>query len=268
LTGGGRSASRVLAVVALACIAWVVWPAARRAVLRPEASPAMRGRAVADDLGCFACHGPEGRGGVSNPGSRRETIPGFTGSTLMMYVHDDAEIAQYIRDGRPDRLADDPDYRAEIEAQAVRMPAYRGLLREGDLEALVAYVRAVSGMVEPRDESARRGLEVAREAGCFGCHGALGMGGRANPGSLKGYVPGFWGEDYRELVRDEGELREWIRNGRLARIDEHWIGGWFSRRQLLQMPAYERFLDDRQIDDLIALMRWIQSGGPQREPLS
>ncbi|HZR82134.1 MAG TPA: c-type cytochrome [Candidatus Binatia bacterium] len=253
-----------LAVVA----AWLAVPAAWRLVVRPESSRALRGREVAAAAGCFACHGAEGRGGVGNPGSRRETIPGFSGSTLMMYVHGDAEIRQYVADGRPDRLADDVDHRAEMEAQAIRMPAYRGVLSQDDIDLVVAYVRTVSGMVTPKDESAQRGLEVAQASGCFGCHGALGMGGRANPGSLKGYVPGFSGADFRELVRDDGELREWIRKGKLARVESHWIGGWFSRRQQIQMPAYERFLDDRKIDDLVALLRWIQAGGPEREPLS
>ncbi|MEW6267916.1 MAG: c-type cytochrome [Thermodesulfobacteriota bacterium] len=260
--------SLVPAVVAAGLLAWVAHPLLRDAVLRPEASAALRGRERAHELGCFGCHGPGGRGGVGNPGSRRETIPGFTGSTLMMYVHDEDEIRQYILDGRPDRLADDPDYEAELSAQAIRMPAYRDVLEPGDLELLLAYIRLVSGMIEPGTEPARAGAEVAARMGCFGCHGALGMGGVDNPGSLKGYVPGFHGDDFHELVRDDDELREWILTGKLARIEEHWIGGWFSRRQLIQMPAYEKFLTREEVDALVAFVRWIASGQMAKEKMS
>lgn len=262
-----KRVNRSLAAVALLAVAWLAYPAARRAVLRPETSAPLRGRELAASLGCFACHGPEGKGGVANPGSQRETVPGFTGRTLMMYVHDDDEIRQYVLDGRPDRRADEPDYRAEIEAQAIRMPAYRDALAPGEVDLLVAYVRTVSGLLEPGDELARRGLEVAQRMGCFGCHGSLGMGGRDNPGSLKGYVPGFTGEDFGELVRDDDELREWIRKGRLARLEDSWVGRWFARRQVVKMPAFERFLDDREVEALVALLRWIRSGAPAGAPL-
>ena len=258
---------RITGLVTLALLLWLALPLARRVVLRPEASQPLRGREVALRLGCFACHGAEGRGGVGNPGSRRETIPAFTGSTLMMYVHDDAEIRQYVRDGRPDKLADDPEYRASIEAQAIRMPAYRDLATPAEIDELVAYIRQISGMIVPPAEPAASGVDVAQRMGCFGCHGPLGMGGRDNPRSLKGYIPGFLGEDFRDLVRDDAELREWIRRGKLERIERHWIGGWFARRQQIQMPAYEGRLTDADTEALVALIHWIQGGGIAQEKL-
>jgi mono/diheme cytochrome c family protein len=255
-------------VVTLLLLAWIAAPWVRDLVLRPEASDPLRGRELAEELGCFGCHGPGGRGGVANPGSRRNKIPPFTGSTLMMYVHDEAEIRQYILDGRPDRLADDRDYRAEMEAQAIRMPAYREVLAPGEVDLLVAYVRQVSGMIEPPEGPAREGFEIAERMGCFGCHGPLGMGGVGNPGSLKGYVPGFLGDDYRELVRDRGELREWIREGSLERVNEHWIGGRFASRQLVQMPAYKEFLKEEELAPLMDFIEWVASGRMAREPMS
>jgi mono/diheme cytochrome c family protein len=255
-------------VLTLLLVAWVAYPWARDLVLRPEASAPLRGRELAEELGCFGCHGPGGRGGVANPGSRRKKVPPFTGSTLMMYVHDEEEIRQYILDSRPDRLAADADYEAEMKAQAVRMPAYRDVLAPGEVDALVAYVRQVSGMIEPPEGPAREGFEIAERMGCFGCHGALGMGGVGNPGSLKGYVPGFMGEDYRELVRDRGELREWIREGKLRRVSEHWLGGRYAEGQLIQMPAYKHFLEEEELEPLMDFVEWVASGQMAREPMS
>ena len=262
-----RVARAFVAVVTVAMLGVLFYPLVRDAALRPERSRALQGRELAATLGCFGCHGAEGRGGIGNPGSRRATIPGFTGSTLMMYVQNEGEIRQYILDGRPDRLADDPEHRAETAAQAIHMPAYRRRLKPGEIDALAAFVRVVSGMIEPEEEKARQGLEVARRMGCFGCHGELGMGGRDNPGSLKGYIPGFMGDDFRELVRDDDELREWIRRGHLDRIDRHPIGGWFTRRQLVEMPAFAQFLSDDESAALVALVKWINAGGWQRTPL-
>ena len=255
-------------VVSLALLGWIVAPWVLHLVLQPEASEPLRGRELAEELGCFGCHGPGGRGGVSNPGSRRNKIPPFTGSTLMMYAHDDAEIRQYILEGRPDRLANDPDYQAEMKAQAIKMPAFRAVLAPGEVELLVDYVRQVSGMIEPPEGPARVGFEIADRMGCFGCHGPLGMGGVGNPGSLKGYIPSFMGDDYGELVRDRGELREWIREGSLGRVNEHWMGGRYAKRQRIQMPAYKEIVKDEELEPLMDFVEWVASGQIAHAPMS
>jgi mono/diheme cytochrome c family protein len=89
----------------------------------------------------------------------------------------------------------------------------------------------------------------------------------ANPGSFKGYVPSFWGRDFDDLVRDDVELRAWLADGKIARIAEHPIGGWFFRRQALKMPAYGSRLKPDEIEALVAYVRWIRSG-PWRDELS
>jgi mono/diheme cytochrome c family protein len=47
-----------------------------------------------------------------------------------------------------------------------------------------------------------RGADIAIEHDCFSCHGPLGAGGVPNPGAFKGYIPGFWGADFDELVQN------------------------------------------------------------------
>ena len=251
-----------LAVVAAVETGWLLHPVIRRIVLSVEDTPAARGHRLAGELGCFACHGPEGAGGTKNPGRQEGEVPAFTEQTQMMYVKTTDDLREYVLDGAPKRRRDDPDYRARMEAAALHMPAYRGRVSAAQVEDLVAYLRATSGQLLPSADEAKvqRGGELAAEYGCFRCHGALGAGGLPNPGSFKGYIPGFWGADYDELVRTDDELRQWIADGKIDRIAEHPIGGWFFRRQTTKMPAYGRFLAPEDVDALAAYVTWIRSG--------
>jgi mono/diheme cytochrome c family protein len=262
MEGRPRPIRRALVIavvgVAVAEAAWIMYPAVRSRVLAVEKTAAVRGERTALRLGCFGCHGPGGSGGVPNPGSEEGTVPAFTERTQMMYVKTTDDLREYILDGAPRRKREDPDYRARMEAAALRMPAYRGLVGASEVEDLVAYLRAASGQIVPEDEQSARGADLALELGCFACHGPLGAGGLENPGSFKGYVPGFWGADFDELVRDDDELRAWIAEGEIARISEHPIGGRFFRRQAIKMPAYERFVPREDIDALAAYVRWIR----------
>jgi mono/diheme cytochrome c family protein len=149
-----------------------------------------------------------------------------------------------------------------MEAAALRMPAYRAFVSARQVEDLVAYLRATSGQILPERDQAQilRGAELSAEYDCFRCHGALGAGGVPNPGSFKGYIPGFWGEDYDELVRSDDELRRWIADGAIPRITEHPIGGWFFRRQTSKMPAYGKHLSPEDVDAVAAYVRWLRAG--------
>src|SRR5207248_2210832 len=119
-----------------------------------------------------------------------------------------------------------------------RMPAYRDVLTAAQVDDLVAFLRAASGLIAPDEERAVRGAELATQLSCFTCHGPLGAGGTPNPRSLKGYVPAFWGADFDDLVRDDAELRAWIAKGEIPRLAEHPIASRFLRRQVIKKPAY------------------------------
>ena len=251
---------RVLIGLAVLETGWLAYPAVRARILALEETPARRGQRLAAELGCFACHGPMGTGGTRNPGSEEGTVPAFTERTQMMYVKSDEDLREYVLDGAPRRKREDPEYRAKVEAAALHMPAYRPFVTAAQVEDLVAFLRASSGLVLPEEASAARGAELASEVGCFACHGPLGAGGMPNPGSFKGYVPAFWGADFDDLVRSDEELRQWIAEGGIARIAEHPIGGYFFERQAIKMPAYGRFLADADVSALAAYVRWIRAG--------
>jgi len=250
----------VLVVVVLAQAAWLGFAPAKALVLQLEETPAARGRRLAATLGCFACHGPAGTGGTKNPNSKEGEVPAFVEQTQMMYIKTNADVREYILFGAPKRRRDDPDYVKRIESAALRMPAYRPFVSDAQVDDLVAYLRATSDQIAPDEKLAGRGAELAQDLDCFACHGPLGAGGVSNPGSFKGYIPGFWGADFAELVTSDDELRSWIADGKLDRIAEHPIGRIFFRRQAIKMPAYGKFVSPDDVAALAAYVRWIHTG--------
>jgi len=101
---------------------------------------AAAGHEVAYRLGCFGCHGPEGRGLVANPGSFKGYVPPWDGPDFAELVRDDAELAQWVQNGVSDRFRANPLARGILERQAIRMPAYADRVSDEDLTALAAYV--------------------------------------------------------------------------------------------------------------------------------
>jgi mono/diheme cytochrome c family protein len=241
-------------------------PPMRTFVLSIEEAPAVRGERLAAELGCFSCHGPDGSGGVANQKSSTPLVPGFSGERGLVHSKSRYDVKSFILDGAPVWRRQDPGFVEDAKWAALRMPAYGEILSEDDADDLVAYIWLASqrDTTMPADPLARRGAEIAREQGCFHCHGPLGVGGRPNPGSLKGYIPGFWGNDFEELVRDDTELRQWIEAGRLERIAENPIGKRFFERQRVAMPPFGQFLSTEEIEALMAYVRWLHAEGPRR----
>lgn len=270
----GRNARNLKALCAVLLVAlavesmWLAYPWLRSFVVRPEESDVARGRRLAEELGCFNCHGPGGKGGVPNPGSEWETVPAYREGAPMMFAKSDAALREYILDGAPAAKRERPAYRDEMAAQAIRMPAFGGWVSEADVDALAAFVRAASGLLKPADQQLRRGAELARANGCFACHGDMGSGGLPNPGSFKGYIPGFIRRDFADLVRSDDELREWIAEGSIARLRNNPLAAHFLDRQRIQMPAYKKFLSAEEMDALGAYVRWLASGTWRTQPLS
>jgi mono/diheme cytochrome c family protein len=246
------------------------------AARKPRLTPAMRGARAAGDLGCFACHGPRGTGGVPNPGSDGREVPAWDGGTAMMYVKGEEEIREWILDGRPKRLAHESN-RAALPAPGsdstpglardrartlpLRMPAFAGIVSNGELDDLIAFYKAVAAFEAPPQDAAE-GYRVASRMGCFGCHGPGGRIGSSNPRSFKGYIPPWQGADFAELARNDSELRKWILRGGIDRLDSNPLARFFTRRQVIHMPAYRSVLDDAETDALIAYIHWLQPAEP------
>ncbi len=284
----GRAHLSTITLAALVLGGFAAWGLLHH-LRTPELTPEIRGYQLAEELGCHGCHGPRGTGGVNNPragfaGTTGE-IPAWDGGNAMMYVKSEDEVREWILDGRPWRLVlrDSLEARARADSDSaspfpepgkvelrtsriatvsppLRMPAYRGVVNDDELEDLVAYYKAVAVFSDDADampSDAREGYAVARDTGCFGCHGPGGLVGAKNPRSFKGYIPPWRGADFHDLVRNDDELRAWIQDGYIARIVENRVGLWFQSRQMLKMPAYREVLADSSVDDVISYIHWI-----------
>jgi mono/diheme cytochrome c family protein len=190
----------------------------------------------------------------------------------MMYVENDDDIRRYILEGSAGHAeeqahgheTDDHDHTLD----AITMPAYADVISQSDLEDLVATFKVLSGMVAPsRGTPARVGYDAAREWKCFSCHGPGGSGGLPNPGSFTGFIPGWYGADFEDLVRDRKEFDSWIREGTIRRLSGHPIAKYFLARQRMSMPGYREVTQD-QVDNLWAYVQWLKEtdGGHRGEP--
>ena len=255
----------IIIVLALGALGGVAY------MRKPRLTPALHGARLAEELGCFACHGARGTGGIPNPGSEEQEIPAWDGGTAMMYVKNEQEIREWILLGYPKRLAHERSYEpaggnvgrddaghahGTGRSLPLRMPAFEGVVSEKELNDLVAFYKAVAAF-ETLPPDAREGYQVASRFGCFGCHGPGGRISSRNPRSFKGYIPPWHGRDFGDLVRSEDELRQWILDGKIDRFESNPLARYFTRRQVIQMPAYRSVLDDGEINAVVAYIQWL-----------
>lgn len=225
-------------------------------VRRPEATAAIRGKEVAQRMGCFACHGPEGFGGVPDPVSPGGRVPGWEQGMASLYIRHESDVEEWILHGEPkDPVVSQQVYGPE---NLVPMPAYAGLLSRGEIADLKAYFIAVAEYYPDMPDDAYEGSVAAKRLGCFGCHGASGMGGMENPKSFTGIIPSWDGEQFEELVKDDLELKEWILKGEIRRIRDHPIGHFFLDRQIIKMPPYDQRVSEEELNRIMIYIKWLR----------
>lgn len=232
-----------------------------------SSNPVRRGIARAQELGCFTCHGHQGRKGIRDPGSEDGEVPAWSGGVWMMYLEDEQEIREFILDGISERRVASVTALQQLENAAIAMPAYREVLRGSDLDDLTAAFLVLSRMRGPaKNTPEERGWRLARHWQCLDCHGPGASGGTSNPGSFAGFIPGWYGSDFEDLVRDRVEFDAWIHDGKIERLASHPIASRFIESQRIQMPAYPD-LTLEELDDLWAYAAWLgETGGGVRVP--
>jgi mono/diheme cytochrome c family protein len=214
-----------------------------------EGTPVQRGRRVAERMGCFGCHGPSGAAGIPNPGIEG-TVPAWSDGTWMMYNDKEEDVRAWIVDGRA------PGTKPAPKA-LLQMPAYKGRLSDAELDDLTAYVLTEMRFGDPGGK-ATEGRDAAQRLGCFGCHGSEGRGLVANPGSFKGYTPGWDGADYADLVQSPDEFRQWVRNGITDRFRANPAARRFVEGEVVRMPAYGDKVTDADLAALQAYVDWVR----------
>ena len=219
--------------------------------------PVQRGARLAAERGCLSCHGPDGQRADPDGALGIGSVPSFGHDDVTGYAKSEAEIREWILDGKPRRLREEEG----SEPTLLQMPAWRGHLSSAEVDRLVAYVKAMADF-DPVPAAIEAGRDAAAHLGCFACHGPQGRGDISNPGSLKGYIPSWSGADFEELATDDGEIREWIRDGGPKRLRENPVAAFFLRRQAIRMPAYGDRISEDEIRQVTAYIRWLRQEAP------
>ena len=95
--------------------------------------------------GCYQCHGELGQGGVENPHSFKNTIPGFFGHDFRELTEngDRAEILHWIDHGRGHSIESGLTGSLAtrfLDGQAIEMPAYRDHLNDNEKAVLTEFL--------------------------------------------------------------------------------------------------------------------------------
>ena len=107
---------------------------------KPAEAQAEEGREIAFRIGCFNCHGPQGRGSMPHVRAFKGYIPAWDGADFPVLASDDREIRLWILDGGTRRLWANPAVRWFLERQPIKMPAYRGHLTEAEVDRIIDYI--------------------------------------------------------------------------------------------------------------------------------
>jgi mono/diheme cytochrome c family protein len=103
------------------------------------------GDALSRRHGCYQCHGELGQGGVANPASFKNTIPGFFGHDFRELTDggDRDEILHWIDHGRGQAIESGLTgavAKRFLDGQAIGMPGYRDRLNEVEKSILTEYL--------------------------------------------------------------------------------------------------------------------------------
>ena len=252
---------------------------------KPESSPIAEGERLVLQSGCYACHGRSDTD-VRNNFRRTSTgewrpkaIPTFWENG----IEDASVVADWVKNGCP------ASEREKHQQLFIQMPAYgRKHLSEIQVDAIAAWILAEGLRLSngggngdipvpaidadrvaslPAEQVAHLGDRLSRQHGCYACHGELGQGGVRNLASFKGYIPGFFGDDFLELTNDasEAEVRHWIDHGRGKSVEAGLLGRIAKRffdAQAIGMPAYKDRLSEGEKALLVRHLKALNAAGP------
>ncbi len=183
---------------------------------------------------CSACHGEQGKGGVSSD------VPALTDIGKQLSV---SQLTTIINHGLGE--SDNP--------QKPYMPVWGPVISQSQVNDLVAYLQAGLPKVleaAPVPVAREQGAGVAGAAlyvryGCINCHGPSGLGGVPNPLSEDKTIPPLSGQEFREEFNTDEKIREMIRSGSVI-----------GKPPITSMPHWGGIIPD---DDLNALVAYLKT---------
>jgi mono/diheme cytochrome c family protein len=184
---------------------------------------------------CSACHGLQGRGGMS------PYVPALKKVGKALTV---AQLGSIIKHG----LGESANPKRPF------MPVWGPVISKSQVADLVAYIRAGLPKVRyadpvpvPRDQGAAvAGSALYIRYGCINCHGPNGLGGVPNPQSPDKSIPPLAGQGFRKEFNTDAKIVAFIRAGSVIGKQPivsmpHW-GGIISERDLHALVAYLKTL--------------------------
>src|SRR6059058_651153 len=185
---------------------------------------------------CSACHGLQGRGGVSS------YVPALDKIGRAFTV---AQLTAIIRHGLGESANPKRPY----------MPVWGPVISTSQVADLVAYIRAGLPKVRyadpvpvPRDQGpAVAGAALYIRYGCVNCHGPNGLGGVPNPQSPDKTIPPLSGQDFRGEFNTDAKIAAVIRSGSVI-----------GKAPIVSMPHWGGILTDPQIAQLVAYLKTLK----------
>jgi mono/diheme cytochrome c family protein len=185
---------------------------------------------------CSACHGLQGRGGVS------PFVPALKPIGKLLTV---AQLSKIIDHGLGESKNPKKPY----------MPVWGAIISSSQVADLVAYIRAGLPAVRyaepvpvPRDQGpAVAGAALYVRYGCINCHGPNGLGGVPNPQSPDKAIPPLSGQDFRKEFNTDAKIIAVIRSGSVI-----------GRSPIVSMPHWGGIIPQSDLQALVAYLKTLK----------
>jgi mono/diheme cytochrome c family protein len=213
---------------------------------RPRASAASRsvridpqvamGAHLFVQFACSACHGVQGKGGVS------PYVPALQPLAKVLTVR---QLSTIINHGLGE----------SANAKRPYMPVWGAVISRSQVADLAAYIRAgLPSVVDatpvpvPRDQGAAvAGAALYVRYGCIDCHGPNGLGGVPNPAAPDKVVPRLSGGAFRKQFNTDAKIIAVIQSGSVI-----------GRQPIVSMPHWGGIITDQDLKALLAYLKTLK----------
>jgi len=187
---------------------------------------------------CAACHGEQGRGGVS------PYVPALQPLSKVLTVK---ALTTIITKGLGESKNPTRPY----------MPVWGPVISKTQVADLAAYIRAGLPRVQyatpvpiPRNQGpVVAGMAAYVHYGCINCHGPNGLGGVPNPESPDKTIPPLSGADFRTEFNTDKKILDVIRSGSVI-----------GKQPIASMPHWGGIIPAWQLNALVAYIKTLKSG--------